>query len=121
MNFQEKLFETTAELRSRAQAFANTALHDARQQADVAAKRFEKRFQDLRGSIDVLNTASRKLNTVARRHASQFVKQNSTIAAQVRDDVSALARSTFATLAKRPPAKKARKATTARKRARKAA
>ncbi len=48
------------------------------------------------------------MNKVARRHAIRFVEQNSTLASQVRDDVSALARSTFTTLTK-APAKKARK------------
>ena len=45
---------------------------------------------------------------MARRHAIRFVEQNSTLASQVRDDVSALARSTFTTLTK-APVKKARK------------
>ncbi len=116
MNFQEKLFETSAELRSRAEAIAAIALERARQRADVAAKRVEK----LKGSIAILNTAGRELNKVARRHAIRFVQQNSTLASQVRDDVSALARSTITTLTK-APAKKARKTTAARKRARKAA
>ena len=116
MNFQEKLFETSAELRHRAQAIATTALERARLRADAAAKRVEK----LKGSIAILNTAGRELNKVARRHAIRFVQQNSTLASQVRDDVSALARSTITTLTK-VPVKKARQATTARKRARKAA
>jgi hypothetical protein len=114
MNFQEKLFETSAELRERAQAIASTALERARLRAEVAAKRVEK----LKGSIAILNTAGRELNKVARRHAIRFVQQNSTLASEVRDDVSALARSTFTTLT-RPPAKKPRKA--AVKRARKVA
>jgi len=117
MNFQEKLFETSAQLRSRAQSIANAALQNARLQA--AAKRLEKRLVNLRGSVDVLNTAGRELNKVARRHAIQFVKQNSVIASNVRDDVSALARSTFTTLTKGPAVKKSRKAAPARKRARK--
>ena len=116
MNFQEKLFESSAELRERAQAFANSAIASARIQADQAAKRVEK----LKGSFNVLNSAGREFNKVARRHAIRFVKQNSTLASEVRDDVSALARSTFASLTAKPAAAKARKAAP-RKRARKAA
>jgi hypothetical protein len=88
MNFQEKLFETTADLRTRAQ----------------------QRVETLRGSFDVLNTAGREFNKVARRHAIEFVKQNSTLAAQVRDDVSTLARTTFASLTRKPAARKTRTA-----------
>jgi methionine synthase I (cobalamin-dependent) len=120
MNFQEKLFETSAELRSRAQAIAASALQIARQQADVATKRVEQRFAGLKGSIAVLNSAGSELNKVASRHARRFVEQNSTLAAEVGNDVSALARSTFATLT-RKPVKKARRVTATRKRARKAA
>ena len=116
MNFQEKLFESSAELRERAQAFANSAIASARIQADQAAKRVEK----LKGSFNVLNSAGREFNKVARRHAIRCVKQNSTLASEVRDDVSALARSTFASLTAKPAAAKARKAAP-RKRARKAA
>jgi hypothetical protein len=117
MNFQEKLFESTADLRARAETIAQ-----------AAAKRAEQRLETLRGSFDVLNTASREFNKVARRHAIQFVKQNSSIAAQVRDDVSTLARSTFASLTRKPTARTASKAgvtrkaaPAARKRTRKAA
>ena len=117
MNFQQKLFETSAELRDRAQAFAISAMGNARVQADAAAKRVEK----LKGSMAVLNMAGREFNKVARRHAIRFVKQNSTLAAQVRDDVSALALSTFASLSKSAAANKPRKPATARKRARKTA
>jgi hypothetical protein len=105
MTFQEKLFESTADLRARA----------------------EQRFETLRGSFVVLNTAGREFNKVARRHAIEFVKQNSSIAAQVRDDVSTLARTTFASLTRKPTARTAskarltRKAAPARTRARKAA
>ena len=116
MNFQEKLFETSAELRTRAEAIASTALETARLRAEAAAKRVEK----LKGSFAILNTAGRELNKVARRHAIRFVQQNSTLASQVRDDVSALARSTITTLTK-APAKQARKPSATRKRARKAA
>ena len=117
MNFQEKLFESSAELRERAQTFANHAIETARTRADAAAKRVKK----LKGSMTVLNTAGREFNKVARRHAIVFVKQNSTLATKVRDDVAALARSTFATLTKSAAATKARKPAAARKRARKAA
>jgi len=99
MNFQEKLFETTADLRARAAALAAGAVTTARARAEVAAKRFE-----------VLTVAGREFNKVARRHAIRFVKENSTIAADAGKDVSALARSTYATLTMRPTAKtKARK------------
>jgi hypothetical protein len=112
MNFQEKLFETTADLRSRAAEFAASAVETARTQAEVAAKRAEK----LKGPISVLNLAGREFGKVARRHASQFVKQNSSLAAKVRDDVTELARTTFASLQKgadskaRKPAARKRKA-----------
>ena len=78
MNFQEKLFETTADLRARAAALANVAVATARARAEVAAKRVEA----LKGSIAVLTVAGREFNKVARRHAVRFVKQNSTIAAE---------------------------------------
>ena len=116
MNFQEKLFETTADLRSRAAEFAQAAVHTARSQAGVAAKRAEK----LKGSLGVLNGAGRELNKVARRHGAQFVKQNSQLVAKVRDDVTALARTTIASLQNRA-APKARKPVAVRKRKAKAA
>ena len=94
MSFQEKLFETTADLRARASTIATEALATARARAEVAAKRLE-----------VLTVAGREFNKVARRHVVRFVKENSTIAAAARKDVSALARSTFATLANRPTTK----------------
>ena len=118
MNFQEKLFETTAELRTRAAALANVAVATARTRAEVAAKRVEA----LKGSFATLSVAGRELNKVARRHALRFVKENSNIAVEAGKDVSALARTTYATLAKRPQApKKARRASVSRKRAAKAA
>ena len=106
MNFQEKLFETSAELRSRVEAIAATALQSAR-------------VEKLKASFDVLNTAGRELNLVARRHAIRFVKQNSSLAADVRDDVSAVARSAFANLTAKAPARKRK--TAPRKRVSKAA
>lgn len=114
MNFQEKLLEASAELRSRAAALATSAVETARSRADQATRR----VADLKGPISVLNGASREFNKVARRHAIRFVKQNATLASDVRDDVTALASSTFATLTRKPSAK-SRKAP-ARKRARKA-
>ena len=120
MNFQEKLFETTAVLRARAGALANEALATARVRAQTATKRVSV----LKGSLATLSVAGRELNKVARRHAARFVKENSAIALNAGKDVSALARSTYATLSKRVAAapRKARKAPAARKRvARKAA
>jgi len=117
MNFQEKLFETTADLRSRAAEFAQAAVHTARSQAEAAAKRAGK----LKGSLGVINGAGRELNKVARRHGVQFVKQNSLLAAKVREDVTALALSTFASLQKKAAAPKARKPAATRKRKAKAA
>ncbi len=100
MNFQEKMFETTADLRGRAAALA------------------AKRVEALKGSLTALTVAGRELNKVARRHAVRFVKENSSLAIDAGKDVSALARSTYATLAKRGTVKqKARKAPTVRKRA----
>ncbi len=110
MNFQEKLLEASAELRTRAAALAVSALERARRRANLTTQR-----------ISALNVAGRELNKVARHHAVRFVKQNSTIAAAVRKDVSELARTTYASLAPRTAPKKARRATTARKRATKAA
>jgi len=113
MNFQEKVMEATADLRSRAALLADAALKIARVRAGVAAKR----VKTLKGSLATLTVASREFNKVARRHAARFVKENSTIAVAAGKDVSALARTTFATLAKRPAAnKKPRKSAAARKR-----
>ncbi len=58
----------------------------------------------LKGSFATLTVAGRELNKVARRHAARFVKENSTIAVDAGKDVSALARTTYATLAKRAAA-----------------
>ena len=113
MNFQEKVLEATADLRSRAALLADEALKTARTRAGIAAKRVEV----LKGSLATLTVASREFNKVARRHAVRFVKENSTLAVAAGKDVSALARSTFATLAKRPASQKVRK-TSARKRTR---
>jgi len=106
MNFQEKLLEASAELRTRAAALAASAQKTVRNRGQL---------------ISVLDGARREFGRVARRHAGQFVKQNSTIASAVRKDVSDLARSTYASLSSRPLVKKARRAPAARKRSTKAA
>jgi hypothetical protein len=113
MNFQEKVLETTADLRARAAALANAAVANARTRAEVAARRVNV----LKGSFTALTVAGRELNKVARRHATRFVKENSTIAVSASKDVSALARTTYATLTQRAAPAKARKAPAARKRA----
>jgi hypothetical protein len=118
MNFQEKMFETTAELRARAAALAAEAIAQTRVRAQLAAKRVES----LKGSISALTVAGRELNKVARRHAVRFVKENSSLAADAGKDVSALARSTYANFTQRAATKRApikrttRKAPAARKR-----
>jgi len=117
MNFQEKVLETTADLRARAAAIANVAVTTARARAGVAAKR----VNDLKGSFAVLTVAGRELNKVARRHAARFVKENSSIAANAGKDVTALARSTYATLTQRATPTKARKAPARKRATRKAA
>ena len=75
----------------------------------------------LRKSLTVLNGARLELRKVAGRHASRFVKQNSGLASEVRKDVSALARTTFASLSAPAAARKPRRAAAARKRPAKAA
>ena len=123
MNFQEKMFEATAQLRARAEAIAQAAIETSRKRADVAARRVD----GLKKSFAVLNDAGVQFGQVARRHATRFVKQNSPLVAAVRKDVSQLARTTFATLTRAPAARKgrkpaaARKSAVARKRAAKAA
>jgi hypothetical protein len=114
MNFQEKLFESTTDLRARMAALAKVAVTTARARAQVAAKRVDA----LKGSFVALTVAGREFNKVARRHAVRFVKENSVIAVEAGRDVSALARTTYVTLAKRTAEpRKARKALTSRKRA----
>jgi hypothetical protein len=116
MSLQEKVFEATADLRTRALALANAALTQARARADVAAKR----VGTLKVSLATLSTAGRELNKVARQHAVRFVKQNSAIALDAGKDVSALARSTLASLGgpQKPKSKRATRVTrTTRKRA----
>jgi len=116
MNFQEKMLEASAELRSRAAALAASAIQAARSRTNLAS-----RVEGLKSSISVLNGARLEFRKVAGRHASRFVKQNSSIATAVRKDVSELARTTYASLSARPAAKKARRAPAARKRSAKAA
>jgi hypothetical protein len=101
MNFQEKVFESTADFRAR------TA----------------KGVQILKTSLSALQVAGRELNKVARRHVSRFVKENLGVAIEAGKDVRALARSTYAQLAgvEVKPVRKARKAASPRKRAAKAA
>ena len=105
MNFQERLFEASSELRARAAAFTTAALDVARARADVAAKRVDL----LKGSFTTLSVAGRELNKVAQRHASRFVKENSAIAVAAGKDVGELARSTYASLAGRKTTAKVRK------------
>jgi hypothetical protein len=104
MNFQEKVLEATADLRSRAALLAAEALKTARVRVGETAKRV-----DLKASLATLSVASRELNKVARRHAARFVRENSTIVVAAGKDVSALARTTYASLSKRTPVKAARK------------
>ncbi len=95
MNFQEKVFERTAELRA------------------LAAKRFE----GIKGSLALLKAAGADLNQVARRHVGRFVKENRSIALAAGKDLKAFARDTYANFRQQPvaPARKPRK-TAARKR-----
>lgn len=105
MNFQEKLLEASAELRARATAFTQSALDLARARTVRAVGRVDV----LKGSIATLSDASRAFNKVAQRHATRFVKENSELALAAGKDVSALARTTYATLAGRKSAPKSRK------------
>jgi hypothetical protein len=96
MNFQEKVFESTAELRA------------------LAAKRIE----GLKDSLALLKAAGDDLNQVARRHVGRFVKENRRIALAAGKDLEAFARDTYANFRHQPvaQARKPRK-TAARKRA----
>ena len=115
MTFQEKMFESTADLRARAAALANAAVDAARTRADAASRRVEL----LKGSLTTLSTATRQLNRIARNHGTRLVKENSAIAVAAGKDVSALARTTFSALAKRTTAKaQLRKPRATRKRTR---
>jgi hypothetical protein len=118
MNIQEKLFEASAELRARASALTSAALDVARARAGVATKRVEV----LKGSLATLSNARRAFSKVAQRHATRFVKENSQLAVEAGKDVSALARTTYATLAGRATTKaKSRKPRAPGKRATKKA
>jgi hypothetical protein len=125
MNFQQKVFESP--LFSRAATLAQNALETARDRATVAAKFLEqragRRVSEIKGSLGTLSVAGRALEKVARRHGAKFVKQNATIASAARKDVTALARETFDSLAKRgaTPKKRAPARKSAAKRVAKAA
>jgi hypothetical protein len=80
MAFPNKVIETTADLRARA----------------------GKRVEDLKISLGMLKLAGRELNKVARRHASRFFEQNSSLVRDAGKDVSSLARATFSQLTDRP-------------------
>lgn len=118
MNFQDKVFETTADFRARAAALTRTAIGAARLQANAASGRVSK----LKTTLGALTLAGRQLNKVARRHVSRLVKQNSSIARDAGKEISALARSTYRQLSKQDaaPVRRTRKSA-ARKRAAKAA
>lgn len=113
MKFQHKVIETTADLRTRAVAFASIALETARARAALAAKRVD----GLKTSLTALQAAGREFNKMARRHVTRFVEENSVIALDASKDVTALARSTYSTLARRgaTSGRKARKTAVTRK------
>lgn len=114
MNFQDKVFESTADFRARATALAETALASARARAGQAAQRADS----LKVSIETLQVAGRELGTVARRHVSRFVKENAGIAREAGRDVAELARATYSKLANREaPATRKPRRIPARKRA----
>ncbi len=112
MNFQEKLLETAADLRARAFSLANAAVPRVR-------ARLSARVNVLKHSLTTLSVAGRELNKVARVHTARFVKDNSAIATNASRDVSALARTAYATLTKvkAAPKAKAHKPRATRKRA----
>lgn len=117
MNFQEKLFETAAEVRVRAASAAAAALQTAREGATLAARR----AQGLKGSLIVLKRAGKELNQVARRHVGRLVSENRAIAVDAGRDLGTLARSTyssFATRGTKPRAPRKKKATRVRRAAR---
>lgn len=86
MNFQENLIENTARASARAAELASAAMATAKGRARVAAER-----------VELLKAAGQKLNLVARRHATRFIKQNRTLVSAAGKDLSELARSTIAT------------------------
>jgi hypothetical protein len=93
--------ENSAQLRLRAMAFAQAALTQARGRSRDTVKR----LTGLKGSFAALTSAGRELKIVARRHASQFVKVNSSLAATAGKDAAAIARTAYAQLARREFAK----------------
>jgi hypothetical protein len=101
MYFQDKLIESTQELRARAATLGKAALVSARERAGVAVSRVEKRVVALKSSLITLGVAGRELEKVARRHGATFVKQNATIAQAARKDVTSLALSAFDAIAKK--------------------
>jgi hypothetical protein len=112
MIFQEKLFENAGALRAQAVALADSAVAAARAGASSAAGRITP-------SLSALTAAGRELSQVARRHAGQIMKTNSSLAVAAGQDVAALIRQTYATLGKREAVKPAsRSARASRKRAR---
>ncbi|MDF3019010.1 MAG: hypothetical protein K0Q92_313 [Steroidobacteraceae bacterium] len=114
MKFQDQVIESTADLRARAAAFADSAVTRARAVLTSA------RVDSVKASLDALQLAGREFNKVARRHVSRFVKENSVIARDAGKEVTALARSTYSSLAKQaasPARKSAGKTSAARKRA----
>jgi hypothetical protein len=118
MNFQEKMFEATKDLRARTATLAQSAMSSARERANVAASRIEKRVGTLKVSLTTLGVAGRELEKVARRHGSRFVKENVTIAQAARKDVTSLALTTFDAIAKRAAtATKAKRGTAKKPRA----
>jgi hypothetical protein len=114
MKFQDQVIESTADLRARAAAFADSAVTRARAVLTSA------RVDSVKASLGTLQLAGREFNKVARRHVSRFVKENSVIARDAGKEVTALARSTYSSLAKQaasPARKSAGKTSAARKRA----
>ena len=106
MNIQDQVIESTANLRARAAAFADSAVTRAR------AVLTSQRVDSVKASLNALQLAGREFNKVARRHVSRFVKENSVIARDAGKEVTALARSTYSSLAKQaasPARKSARK------------
>jgi hypothetical protein len=95
MNFQEKLIESAGDIRARAATLAAGALETARESATLAARR----ARGLRGSLALLRSAGLELGDVARRHVGRLVSENRAIAIEAGRDLTALARSTYATLA----------------------
>jgi hypothetical protein len=101
MNLQDRILESTAQLRARALTLGQAALITARERAGIAASRVEKRVGTLKSSLTTLGIAGRELEKVARRHGAKFVKENATLVQAARKDVTSLAQSTFDAIAKR--------------------